>query len=619
MSSGTWKLPLILLAPAFAGLITAAILLAWLLPGPIEALTVERLLAELKVLTLLVPTEPGVDLQAWARALPAGTDLRVTLIADDGTVLAESARSEPQMEAMDNHGHRPEVRQAFAEGEGWSRRRSATTGVEYVYAARTFTDRSGRRRVLRLARPAAALAPIQLSIAAALIPAIAVALVALMLASRRLKNHLLAPLAELARGTDQIAEGRLDHRLALPENDLPRLLTQAIHRLADRARGDLSAATAERDHLRRILDRMSEGVLVVGPDGRAVLANPAFRKFFGLAEGEVAGQAPLELVRQPQLSRLIEGTLANGQAGTAEIGIERPARRTLSLASASLASTVPASTVLASTVPAGPAPGPAAGALLVVRDITAFTRLTRMRRDFVANVSHELKTPLAAIRAYAETLADGALADGETARRFVTRILAQCRRLQALLDDLLTLSRLESPDLATALSWESVFLPPLIERAVEVVAAAAQERGVRVHGGKLAPVEIRGHGESLERLVVNLLDNAVKYNRPGGQVHVSLSAGQGECILEVRDTGIGIPADSLPRLFERFYRVDKGRSRAEGGTGLGLAIVKHTTQMHGGRVEVESEERVGSTFRVHLPVSTGEVADDPGMPKPGQP
>jgi two-component system phosphate regulon sensor histidine kinase PhoR len=243
---------------------------------------------------------------------------------------------------------------------------------------------------------------------------------------------------------------------------------------------------------------------------------------------------------------------------------------------------------------------------VVARDTTELTRVADMRRDFVGNVSHELKTPLAAIRGFAETLRDGALDEPPVARRFTERILEQCRRLQALLDDLLTLSRLETVALRER---EPVELEDLVRRAVDVLAPLAREKRVEVDVVTTRIPAVLGEADAMERLVLNLLENALKYNRPDGRVTVLLSAPGPEVLLEVRDTGIGIPPESLPRIFERFYRVDKGRAREEGGTGLGLAIVKHVAQAHGGQVEVDSRLGRGTTFRVRLPArATTRVA-----------
>ena len=231
--------------------------------------------------------------------------------------------------------------------------------------------------------------------------------------------------------------------------------------------------------------------------------------------------------------------------------------------------------------------------------MTESLRLAQIRKDFVANVSHELKTPLTAIRGYAETLEDGALAKPELALRFVRSILEQCERLSNLLRDLLTLSRLESHP---APAREAVDLAKSARRALEILApqARAREVGIALSTEDGLPV-VLGDGGELERLLLNLIENAVKYNRPGGEVEVRLSAEGSEVLLEVQDTGIGIPADALDRIFERFYRVDKGRSRNQGGTGLGLSIVKHAARSHGGRVEVDSRLGKGSVFRVRLP------------------
>ena len=239
--------------------------------------------------------------------------------------------------------------------------------------------------------------------------------------------------------------------------------------------------------------------------------------------------------------------------------------------------------------------------MLVVRDVTETERLHRMRREFVANVSHELKTPLSAIQGYAETLVDGALDERATALRFSERILEQCRRLGELLDDLLTLSRLEGAE--SIRGPERLDLRELAVEATELVLQRAAAKPVSLELEPGASPAVAGDWEGLLRLLTNLLDNAIKYNHPGGSVRVSLGSNDGSAVIEVTDSGIGIPAAHLPRIFERFYRVDKGRAREEGGTGLGLAIVKHVAQAHKGRVEVESTLGAGSTFRVYLPLA----------------
>lgn len=592
------KLRLANLWPALAALSTAALLLFWLVPRLVQQSAGEQLQDGIDVLVPLVSARlstgargdgDGDDtFQSWVRRLAADSDLRITVVATDGRVLADSDRTPTQLERMDDHSDRPEIRQARDSGRGVAVRSSATTGRQYVYAARDVRDGPGAPYVLRLAEPLGALEQMRGGLVLIMLLAVAIALLVMVTISWWLDRRLFRPLAVLIDGAGKIAQGEYRHRVELPEEDEVAQLGKALNHLAARVEEQIDAVRAERDHLRAILASMSEGVLVVGSDGRAVSANESFYRLLEVRE-PAEGKLPLEITRRVELAALIEDTLAQGEPGRREIALRSPRSRVLALTSAALS-------------------GPESGAVVVVRDTTEATRLNQVRRDFVANVSHELKTPLAAIRAYAETLRDGAIDDAPTARRFTDRILDQCRRLQALLHDLLTLSKLESVEVEP-LRRDPVDLVRVARRAAELVAPRARERRVGIdvsaEGGDIP--EVPGDAESLERMMVNLLENAVKYNHPDGWVRVGLgtsgdSAGPSTTVLvEVEDGGIGIPADALPRVFERFYRVDKGRSRDEGGTGLGLAIVKHVVQSHGGEIEVESDVGLGTTFRIRFP------------------
>ena len=579
------KLRLAPLWPALAAVVTATVLLWALMPGLFERTASLHLIETLRILTPIARERaegPPDDLARWVRRLSADSGVRVTLIAEDGRVLADSDVEPDLLAQVENHGHRPEVIQSLASGgrgEGIAVRRSTTTDRPYVYAARAFQDARGRRLVLRLAEPLDQLHALRGRLAASMALATAAAGVAILLTSLWIDRRLFEPLHHLIAGAGDLASGRAS-RVAVPEEPELAALAHALNRLSATAEAQFAVVRNERDHLKTILASMAEGVLVVDGDGRALMVNPAFRHLFDLA-GEVAGRPVLEIVRHPGLARVIDDTLKLGEAQSEQIELHAPERRTLLLASAALSGE--------------------RGAVVVARDTTELNRVADMRRDFVANVSHELKTPLAAIRGYAETLHDGALDEPRTALRFTERILNQCRRLQALLDDLLTLSRLEG--VSAPPEREPVDLHAMARRAVELLAAAAREKRVeiKIEDGPVPPVP--GDSDGLERLLVNLLDNAVKYNRPGGTVVLRLSRLDGEALIEVSDSGIGIPPESIPRIFERFYRVDKGRAREEGGTGLGLAIVKHVAQAHGGQVDVESRIGKGTTFRVRLPLA----------------
>jgi two-component system phosphate regulon sensor histidine kinase PhoR len=581
------KLRLAPLWPALAAVITASVLLWYLLPGLFQSSASAQLLDTLRILSPIVAdravreNRQGGNLQPWVHEIGADSGLRITLIRSDGSVIADSARTDPELHRMENHAGRPEVQEALASGQGVAVRHSDTTGQTYVYAARTLTDAEGELFVLRLAQPLSELQALRGRLAASMLLAALAAGVAILLTSLWIDRRLFQPLERLIGQSRALVNGTV-RRVEVPDEDELAALALALNRLAETAEAQFAAVRNERDHLKAILSSMSEGVLVVGADGRARLVNPAFRRLFDLG-GEVEGRRVLEVVRQPALARIVDDTLRLGEGQSGQLEIPTPERRTLLLASAALA-------------------GGERGAVVVARDTTELTRVADMRRDFVANVSHELKTPLAAIRGYAETLRDGALDEPPTARRFTDRILVQCRRLQALLDDLLTLSRLESVASASA-EKEPVDLKAILVRAAEVLSAAARERQVRIEVDAADGVPpVPGDPDGLERLVLNLADNAVKYNRPDGCVTLRLFRSDSQAVIEVTDSGIGIPQDALARIFERFYRVDKGRSREEGGTGLGLAIVKHVAQAHGGQVEVESRIGKGSTFRVKLPL-----------------
>jgi two-component system phosphate regulon sensor histidine kinase PhoR len=603
------KLRIAVLWPALAALLVLAVVLASSLPRLVSESAANELLQAGKLLTPalrgVVESGPAADLQARVVEFARPSRVRLTLIARDGTVLADSTPPTAGIGSMDNHAARPEIAAALRDGQGVAVRHSDTKGESYAYAAWTLTLVRGEVIVVRLAQPVRALGALRRELRRTLLGAAALAALVVGVVWWWLARSLFQPLSNLIAGANELAKGTKTARLEVPKEEELSTLAKAVNRLADRADEQLRSAQTERDQLHGILSSMVEGVLVTSPQGTAEFVNPEFRRQFGLEEASVSGRSPLELSRQPRLAALVAETLRAGTTGHADLEVDRASRgasggsgssgasRSLSLSSSRL--------------------GNGRGVVVVARDVTGALRLDAVRRDFVANVSHELKTPLAAIRAYAETLRDGALDERETAVRFVGRVLEQCRRLEALLSDLLTLSRLEAPGERAA--FAPVDLAALARRAIELSAAAPREPRLEIRLHVEAPGDgtlmILGDGDGLQRMIGNLLDNAIAYNRPGGTVDLTLrGGGEGEgkgaeesaaVEVEVRDTGVGIAPEALPRIFERFYRVDRARSRAAGGTGLGLAIVKHVAQAHGGTVEVESEVGKGSVFRVRLP------------------
>ena len=589
-------------APGVAAALAAAGVMALLAPGLLRQGVSEALLAALDVLAPLVARNadlPPAERQAWLVDLAGQAGVRITLVDRQGRVVADSARDHAGVRRMDNHLDRPEVRDALATGSGSAVRRSATTGTPYVYAARRLYTAGGEAWVVRVAEPLEALDAVYRHLLQALLVALLCAGLAVAGVAAWFRRRVLAPFLGLVSGSEQLARELPGRRVEEPPVDELAHLARSLNRMAERVEEQVTAKEAERRRLEEILDGMGEGVLVTGASGEPVFANPAFRELLALPAGVATGQL-LELLRKPRVDELLRRAL-RGAAEAEELAV---AGRTLALASRPL--------------------GVQRGALLVVRDLSATERAARSRRDFVANVSHELKTPLAVIRGAAETLADharhdpGAAAD-EPTTRFAGRILEQSLRLQDLLEDLLTLARLESPEAAAR--RRPVDLRAVVARAVELAAPLAEAREVSVATRLEEVSAIEGDEPALERLALNLLDNAVKYNRPGGWVEVRLAPSGDAVVLEVADGGAGIPVEELPRVFERFYRVDKARGRAEGGSGLGLAIVKHVTENHGGRVEVESAPGAGSRFRVRLPAITSTSHDSsrgPSLPTRGE-
>ncbi len=585
------RLRFALVWPVLAAVGVAAPLLWFLVTGPLEQGTATLLLDTVEILWPQAAAAldlEGAETQEAIRNLAATGSIRVTLIEGSGRVVADSSLTWDEVELMENHGARPEVRMAFASGRGTSVRRSSTTGLSYAYAAGSFTTRDGRSYVLRLARPVEQVRFLRRNLAGALFVGLATALVVLGPISWWLNRELFRPLQRIIAGAERLAAGELDSRVVVPDAHELATLATGLNHLAGEVETQLRLLSTERDHLREILVSMSEGVLVVDAEGRVRLTNSVFRQLFELGE-DPGGRPAAELLGQPELSELIAAALGvrpsrsdATPALSAELDLQEP-RRNLSL--------------LASPLPEGH------GAVVVVRDVTRELRLAKARRDLVANVSHELKTPLTAIRGYAETLEDGALEQPPVARRFTGSILEQCARLEALLRDLLTLSRLDSRQQSPP-AREPVDLVELARSAVEMLAVRARKAEVELtlEAAEGLP-SVTGERDELERLLLNLIENAIKYNRPGGEVKVSLEERDSEVVLQVLDTGIGIPEAALERIFERFYRVDKGRARDQGGTGLGLSIVKNVARSHGGRVEVESRLGEGSAFRVSLPGS----------------
>jgi two-component system phosphate regulon sensor histidine kinase PhoR len=520
--------------------------------------------------------------QAAVDTLEARFGFRATVIAADGTVIADSRAD---ASGMDNHAGRAEVRAAVAGGTGAAVRRSRTTGEEYLYAA--VPMRRDGAAVLRLAQPLVVLGRVagsltRLSSAAAAF-ALLVSLFVLTALSARFAQRL-RRLQDVAR---RIGQGEPGVRAPEEPRDELGHLGRALNDMRSELDARLDTLRRERDDRERILAHMNDGVALLDGADRVVHVNHRFAALLNAVRPPEPGTPFAAFTRIPELMEMLAA------ARRMDRTLERELKPWATRLGAARATVTPLG---------GPEPEPV---LVVLHDLSQSEALQRMRQDFVANVSHELRTPLTSLRGYAETLLEGALDDPESREHFVRVIRDGAVRLQALVEDLLVLAEMERPDVS--LRRERMDLREAAERLVTEARDVALRSGLelRLDPGDAAWVD--ADRVRLEQAMSNLLDNALKYTERGG-VTVRVGTSAGTTWFEVRDTGPGIPAADQPRIFERFYRVDKARSREKGGTGLGLSIVKHAIQLHGGEVSVESRPGGGATFRFAIPPRAAATA-----------
>ncbi|MBN1774545.1 MAG: HAMP domain-containing protein [Deltaproteobacteria bacterium] len=529
---------------------------------------------------------PDGDRAGWdalADGLAGTAEARVTIVGRDGSVWGDSELPPEQLARVENHGTRVEVRDALERGHGSATRHSTTLGHRMMYVAAPFpADAAPPVGVVRLAVPLTAVDDalarmrwlLALGALLALVVAVALSGLAAHWAGRNVRSA-----TAVAR---KLAAGDLSVRTRSTEQDEVGELARALDGLAESLSTTLGTLRSERDLLQGVLQGMTEGVLLIDAHGRIVLLNAALRQSL-LLDADLAGKLLLEALRHAELRELLEAARRSPTPTAGEIEVEglKP-RRFL--------------------VHASRVPGEAGGLLAVFVDVTDLRRLETIRKDFVANVSHELRTPVAAVRSAAETLRGALERDPAAAGRFTDIIERNAERLQRLVEDLLDLSRIESREYRPSL--EPLDIVPVVQHVLGLHRERAEAKRLRLEAELPAALPAaRADRRALEQVLSNLVDNAVKYCPAGAAVAVRAAVEGDRLRLAVEDTGPGIEAQHLPRLFERFYRVDTGRSRELGGTGLGLSIVKHLVEAMGGTVGVDSTPGKGTTFRFTLPLA----------------
>lgn len=556
---------------------------------------------------VLTPESAPGALDEAARHWAEITGARITVVRRDGVVVGESFR--PSV-GMEDHANRPEIRQALAAEPAVSTRLSSTTGLTTVYVAVPVYHGAELIGVARTALPVdlvqATIARLQrTTLFAALVVAGLVLSMALMIADRTAR-----PVRQLTAVASRIADGDLGVRLQPSTRDEVGDLTAAFNRMAAELQEQMETLAQERGRLAAILANMADGVIITGPGGHVRLINPAAARLLDTSETEAIGRSFAQVVRHHQIIELWQQCRAQQAVEVGELEIDRRG-------------------IFWQVIVTPFFELDEQGYLVIMQDLSRIRRLETVRRDFVSNISHELRTPLASLKALVETLRDGALDDPPAAERFLDRMDTEVDALTQMVQELLELSRIESGQVSLRLAPVSVaeFIRPSTER----LAAQAERNALTLAldiPESLPPVW--ADVERMQQVVTNLVHNAIKFTPPGGTITVraltapastipssarrakhSLSGGWPVVIVSVNDTGVGIPARDLPRVFERFYKAD--RARGSGGTGLGLSIARHLVESHDGAIWVESQEGVGSTFFFSLPVAEMSHATPPAV------
>ena len=528
---------------------------------------------------------PSPALREWVAKM-AASNVRVTVITSDGLVLADS-QSDPQ--TMENHAGRPEIRDALANGEGQSVRHSVTINRDLLYYAARYSAPGGSPVVLRFATPLGTVNEEVWEFRRRLWLSSLLMLVVTGAASLLISRSFSRRVERLQSFSRRVAEGDFRPIEADRSGDTLEVLAASLNDSAARLDRAIRTLTEERNLSSAILGSMVEGVAVVNSGERLVFANEGFAEILELGVPPQSGSSLVETVRQTELIEAVRAVLSGAPRVEAEIvtGTLRQHFFAVTVASVKAAEN--------------------SGAVIVLHDITDLRKLERVRRDFVANVSHEFKTPLTAIQGFAETLLAGAMDDPQNRIRFLQIILDHSRRLARLTDDLLELSKMDADRVDLEVDRFSV--SQFVQSCIETTQRSAAEKNLRVSANlKNSLPDIAADRRRLAEVLQNLLDNAVQYTPSGGRITVSASSDGEEVEFTVSDTGIGIPKVDQPRIFERFYRVDVARSREVGGTGLGLSIAKHLVEAHGGRIWVESEVGQGSQFHFTVPVFQAQHA-----------
>lgn len=578
--------------PSYVLVILAVLLIVgWFAYGSLQEVYYAQLRDSLRVRAQLVEdqvvdrfdTQHAEELQTLCQRIGEQTSTRITLVLPSGKVLCDTEQ-DPAEAAL--FADQPEIRQALAGEMGAQLRLSRAENQRLVHVA--IPVRNGGA-IVGAVRASASSAGVDAALAHLVRNLVAGGLLMAAVAgslSLYLTWRIGQPLGAMRSGAVRFAQGDFGYKLTVPNSEELGGLAEALNQMADQLRDRIGTIVRQGNEQQAVLASMAEGVLAVDTRERMISLNGAAAELLGTSAEEALGRSLAEVIRNADLRRFVTSALVSNDAVDGDVVLHIGGDRVLQAHGTALRD----------------AQGHSVGAVIVLNDVTRLRRLESLRRDFVANVSHELKTPITSIKGFVETLLDGALANPKDAERFLRIIAKQADRLNAIIEDLLSLSKIEQEAEAAEIVLEEGRIKDVLDAAMHDCNSRSAERNIAVRLECDPHLTARINPRLLEQAVANLLDNAIKYSEPGQEVKIVAAGNPSEANISVSDQGCGIAAEHLPRVFERFYRVDKARSRKAGGTGLGLAIVKHIVHAHGGKITVESTPGHGSTFSIHLPV-----------------
>lgn len=573
------------------GAVISGILSARVVENNLKSSIEESLTAELGLIRGLIGEKlinDSNELELHIKEIRSITNARITIVDAAGNVIIDTERDHT---TMDNHALRPEISEALKGKTGKTARYSNTLKVELLYIARPVYRDGSVIGAIRLSRPLYEINTLLRKLYFNIFVGVAIGLIFSLFLGYRVSVNITKPIKEITYAASRVASGELGKRVNISGKDEVGVLADSINDMASKLNDTILSLKDKNIKLEAIMSSVVNGIIAIDSGERILFINPVAAKLLNIAEEDVVGKHLLQVVRSNAIDNYLKELLKGKSFFDTELSIDYPEERVLKLYAN------PIKQLDKSGI---------AGIIITIQDITELRKLERMRTEFVANVSHELKTPLTSIKGFAETLKNGAIEDKEDAVRFLDIIEAEADRLYRLISDILSLSELEQKKTKTV--SEKIKIDKIVKDVLSMLKGQADKKDIeltsKVQEDIKSPV---GDPDKLKQMLINLVDNALKYTPEKGRVSVEAyngtdSHGKDGIVIKVSDNGIGIPKQHIPRLFERFYRVDKARSRKLGGTGLGLAIVKHIVILFEGEIDVKSEVGKGTVFTITLPV-----------------